>query len=142
MESREFLETLYRRYRQYDEELRQARAKASPGAGLMGLGDDPRRHPCNMAFFEDIGIWCGEFLRSEPETAAVEEAVEWILRAAEESRGKETFPFLFAAQGHARALIPLLPARRRGELARWYDRTYPKKQRLPVQEEVYRLLKK
>ena len=136
------MEQLRQRYEQYQQEARDAVQKASPWAGVLGFGNDPRKHPCHDAFYTDVGNWTEAFLGSKPTAAQAAEAAKWIIQAAQMHRNEETFLYLFAAQGHARQLIGLMTAEDCKELQMWYDTAYRKAERMPVQQEVYKLLKK
>ena len=46
------------------------------------------------------------------------------------------------AQGLARDMIGLLTKEQCGKLLAYYDDTYPRRERMPVQKEVYKKLKK
>lgn len=128
-------------YETYYQNAVKARQGASAFAGVFGMGDDPRRHPCHDAFYEALAQWVEEFAAAAPDTAAVNEVVRWILEAPLHNRGTDTFWYLYAAQGHTKALIPLLDASDRKALAQWYEDSFPKRERLPVQAEVCKLLK-
>lgn len=136
------LEQIYHLYDAYEEQAREVRSKASRFAGAFGLGDDPRKHGCHEQFFEDVGRWTQEFISSSPASEDVIRAVRWILEAADSRRYTDTFGYLFAAQGYTREMIPLLPREESLVLLQWYDQVYPEAERLPVHQEVYRLLQK
>ena len=50
--------------------------------------------------------------------------------------------YLYAAQGHSVKLIPALSQEESRELLEWYDRSYPERDRMPVQQEIFGLLQK
>ena len=135
------LEQLYALYGAYEEKAKQVRSRASRFAGAFGLGDDPRKHGCHEQFFEDVGRWSRGFLACEPEPQTLLQAVWWILEAADRHRNTDMFGYLYAAQAHTRELIPRLPRAESGELLIWYEKTYPEGERLPVQQQVCRLLR-
>lgn len=134
------LQQLKERYERYQQEANDAASQASPWSGLWGFGNDPRKHACHDSFYRDVGVWAEEFLRSGPAAREAAEAVSWIVKAAQAHREEQTFGYLFAVQGHARALIPLMDPVDCRELQLWYDSAYKKAERLPVQKEVYKLL--
>ncbi len=137
------LEALKARYDTYLAFTRQLAAKASPTAGLLGLGSSPKDHPGHEEFYEDVGQLVTALLAADPAPAQVSEAAGLLIRSAAEHRDEPlAFWFLFAAQSHARPLIPLLAPEDCAALRTFYDANYPKNTRLPVQKEVYRLLKK
>lgn len=130
------------RYGRYVEEVRKVRENAPATAGLFGMGDDPRKNPCHMSFYEDVEQWVKEFLASGPDAESAYQAVCWILSAAAQHRDQECYWFMYAAHGHCKRLIPLLTSENCGELVRFYDDSYPRRDRMPVQKEIYKLLKK
>ena len=135
------LEQLYALYGAYEEKAKQVRSRASRFAGAFGLGDDPRKHGCHEQFFEDVGRWSRDFLICEPEPQALLRAVRWILEAADRHRNTDMFGYLYAAQTHTLELIPRLSREESKELLIWYEKTYPEEERLPVQQEICRLLR-
>lgn len=138
----EKLEQLYHLYDAYLEKAKEVRKQASRFAGAFGLGDDPRNHGCHEAFYDAVGLWCREFGGEGPDARQMAQAVSWILMAAKDHRNTDVYGYLYAAQGHVRELIPRLSREDSLKLLEQYDAAYPEDQRLPVQLEVYRLLKK
>ena len=136
------MEQLRARYEQYEQEAREVAENAKPWDGVLGFGNDPRKHACHDIFYRDVGAWTEEFLKSGPTPAQAAEAVEQIIRAAKEHEGEVTFGYLYAAQGFARALIPLMAPEDCKRLQQWYDGAYRPIDRFPLQKEVYKLLKK
>ena len=136
------LQQLKERYTRYEETVKKVRENAPAAAGLFGLGDDPRKHPCHGEFYEDVGRWTADFLATGPDAQMAHQAVSWIIRAAAEHRDQEVYWFMYAAHGHCRDLIPLLSRTDCAELVRFYDDHYPRRDRMPVQKEIYKLLKK
>lgn len=129
-------------YEAYETELQELYEKASPMAGFMGMGGHPRDDRCNEIFYNNVGKWVEEFLATNPSQADAEEAAEWILKLAQVHRNDKTFWFCFAIQTHAKKLIPLMSREKTRELQEWYDEAYPKLERLPAQNEVYKVLQK
>lgn len=136
------LEQLKGIYLKYSEDYAKAVAKAPLCAGLLGLGESPKNAPCHEIFYESVGQWTEAFLRSDPTAEEAGEALKWILEAADRCRDSGTYPYCFAAQGHAEKLIALAPAQVSLALCQWYDRAYPPIERMPVQKKIYKLLKK
>lgn len=136
------LERLKDRYGQYEQEARQVRERARPTDGLFGMGADPRKDACHDRFYEDVGRWVGEFLAAEPGPNEAAEAAEWILRAAADHREQDTYWYMYAAQGHVKELLRRMPPERCAALAAWYDSAYPPVERMPVQKEIFKLLRR
>ena len=136
------METLREIYAQYTEAVAAVYKEARPGDGLFGWGDDPKKDPCHMRFYEDTERWVSAFAAARPEEAEVYEAVRFLLETPAEFRGKQCFWFMYAAQGLSRPLIPRLDRDHCARLRDFYDEAYPKRDRMPVQKDVYKLLKK
>lgn len=137
----DMLQQLRERYTRYQQELDDAKKHAPLFSGYFGLAGDSRSHPCNRSFYEDVGQWVEAFLQAGPEEEAVYEAAKWILTAPAAHRKEPVFDFMYAAHGHCRQLIPLLSPANRAALKDFYDANYPKRERLPVHKEIYKLLR-
>lgn len=136
----DMLQQLRARYERYAEEAGRAAAKASPAAGLLGMGNDPRKDPCHMGFYEDVEQWVKRFLAAGPDADAAWQAARWMLSAAAEHRDQAAYGFMYAAQGLCREILPLISREGCADLAEFYDAAYPCRDRLPVQKEIYKLL--
>ena len=134
------LQQLKERYEKYGEEARKVSREASPMGGLFGWGEDPRKHPCHMAFYEDVERWMAQFMGSDPNGQQRREAASWILTAAAGKEGDPAFWFLYAAHGLCKELVMTLDEETCTWLRDFYDDQYPRRNRLPVQKEVYKLL--
>ena len=129
-------------YAKYIQDVAKVYKDAKPMDGLFGWGDDPRRDPCHMRFYEDAEQWVKGFRQADPEQSQVHEAVRFMILCPAEHKEQHCFWFLYAAQGLTRELIPQLTSQQCSELQEAYDALYPKRERMPVQKEVYKLLKK
>ena len=136
------LEQLKERYRQYDEEATLVRKKASPADGLFGFGNDPKNHPCHELFYEDIGKWTKAFLETRPDAADALTAARFLIEAPKTRASRESYWMMYAAQGWCRELVSRLDADGCAELKALFDELYPKRDRMPVQQELYKALKK
>lgn len=139
MEKMQQLKDLYTGYEQNVVKLYK---EAKPMDGLFGWGDDPRKDPCHMRFYEDLERWMGDFSAAAPGQEEAFAVVRFVLSAAAEHRETPCYWFMFAAQGLTRDLIPVLSAQQCRQLREFYDEAYPRRDRMPVQKEVYSLLKK
>lgn len=137
------IQKLKDRYEQYIAQAREARRKAGLCDGLFGMGNDPRKNPCHDSFYDAVGQWVSAFLASNPNPEDCAEAVAWILQAAYLNREqRDVYDYLYAAQGHALPLIQKMFQTDAKALLDWYGRTYPRRDRMPVQDNVYGELKK
>lgn len=129
-------------YRTYDQALAQANRKASIFTGLLGQGhkDDPRNDICNKTFYESTGNWVKEFAETGPAQEDILHVCRFLTEAASHRAKMPTYWYTLVAQGYMKDLIPLLNPENRALLAKEYDALYPKRRRLPIQEEIYRML--
>ena len=136
------MEKLQEIYSEYIQTVAQVYREAKPMDGLFGWGDDPRKDPCHMHFYEGVEKWAEDFLKTDPDAEETFRAVRFILEAPKEHREEKSYWFLFAAQGLTRKMIPRLTKEACNFLRSYYDENYPKRDRMPAQNEVYKLLKK
>ena len=95
-----------------------------------------------MRFYEDIEQWMRSFLSMEPDAKAAFEAAQWIITTPAVHKDSPEFWFEFAAHGLCAELILRLDGADCAVLQRFYDENYPRRDRMPVQKEIYKLLKK
>ena len=137
------MEQLKEIYRTYERELVTVLQNAKPLAGWFGISnDDPRSAPCHQTFYEAVGKWVSAFVAQRPTPEAVQKAAFLILEAASLSRKKQTYWYYLATQGYVKELLPLMEKAQCRELLEWYDKTYPRRERLPVNDELYSQMKK
>lgn len=129
-------------YETYVREAEKAYRDAGPVDGLFGWGEDPRKDPCHMRFYEGVEAWVRAFRASEPDREESFAAVSVLLRMPQEHRKSPCFWFMFAAQGLGVELIEGLNGEQCAQLRDFFDEAYPKRERMPVQKDVYRRLKK
>ena len=110
--------------------------------GAFGIGSSTKDHPCHDDFYEAMGVWCEEFLKKNPSQGEAEEAVRYILETSESYRGKLTYWYMYAAHGFTRPIIPLVSPQFAAHMRVWYNERNPRPDRMPVQREVFKLLKK
>ena len=137
------MHNLKNRYDLYLAEAEKARQRAGFCDGLFGLGKDPRKAACHDDFYEYVAGWVQEFLEHDPSAAECAAAVEWIVKLASAHwEQKDTFGYLYAIHGHIMPLIPRMDREAAKEVASWYEGAYPRRKRMPVQEQVFKALKK
>lgn len=129
-------------YEKYVQAVAKVYKDAKPMDGLFGWGDDPRKDPCHMRFYEDAQQWLEDFAASGVDWDEVFEVVCFVLKTPEKYRESHCFWFMFAAHGLTKELIPRLDGQQCAQLRDFYDEAYPKRERMPVQKDVYKLLKK
>ena len=138
----EMLQQLKERYEKYEQDVVQLERDKTAFDGLFGMGNDPRKDPCHMRFYEDVGQWVGEFLKTAPDSEELYEAAHWLLMAPARWRETPVFWFMYASQGFCRELIPMLAPGECGRLLALFEQAYPRRDRMPVQKEVCRSLQK
>lgn len=136
------LEELKGIYSEYEEKLAKVAEAASVFAGAFHMRDDPRNHACNELFYEKAEQWAADFSQSDASAEDAAEAVRWILNYSAQNRESRTYWYTYAAQKHAAGLIPMLRPADAGSILEAFSAQYEKKNWLPVQEELVKLLKK
>lgn len=136
------LQLLKERYRKYEEEANLVRKKSSPADGLFGFGNDPKNHPCHELFYEDVGKWMQGFLAEQPDARSSYEAARFIIGAPAECSSRESYWMMYAAQGWCRELVGRLDSDGCAALRDLFDELYPRRDRMPVQQALYKALKK
>ena len=129
-------------YDDYQKKSLEVRQKAPIFAGMLGLGSDPRRHPCHEEFFEATIAWTDSFVSSAPSQEEVMEVATFVLEEPIKFREKDSYWFMWVAVGNIRKLIPLLSKEDCKVLAERFDVLYKKRDRMPVQIETYKMLVK
>ncbi len=124
----------------YCSDLERVLRNSRPGDGLWGLGNDPKKHPCHMAFYEAVE----ESLSGAPSLpeAELDRVVTLVLGLdeAHPEQPEQARLMLQAVQGLTLPLLPRLSRTCAGELAQWYAQRYPRRIRLPNQSRVLRAL--
>ena len=136
------MEKLRQRYERYIEEAIDIRKKAGPLAGIFGMGNSPQNDPGHVFFYEDVHRWVDAFLETEPDETDSFTAARFLICAPAELGQADSYWMMYAAHGLAKPLVPRLTARDCAYLRDFYDENYPKKERMPVQSELYKMLKK
>ena len=136
------MEQLKECYQRYIAAAEKAEKNKTGWNGIMGIGASTKDHPCHDDFYEAMGQWCEGFLQKAPTQAEAEEAVTYIFEMSEQFRGKLPYWYMYAAHGFTRPLIPLVSPQVAGRMRIWYNDRNPRQERMPVQREVFKLLKK
>ena len=129
-------------YEAYIQKSARVTADAPALAGVWGMGEDPKNHPCHIEFYEAVEAFLTDFLSQPHPEEILYEAAGWIIRTPAAYKDQAVFWYMFAAHGLCKPLIPLLTPAHCAELREFYDDNYPKFDRMPVQRDLYKLLKK
>lgn len=136
------MEQLKACYAAYLAAVEKAEKNKTTWDGAFGIGASTKDHPCHDAFYESMESWCADFLAKKPSQAEAEEAVRFIFETSEAYRGKLPYWYMYACHGFTRPIIPLVSAAFAKQMRVWYNERNPRPDRMPVQQEVFRLLKK
>ena len=104
--------------------------------GLLGMGNHPGNAACHEAMDRQVMDLCREAAgEAGPEEAAG--LIREIYGAEEKWHGPEYARLmLLAVQRHTMTMIDRLEEKDRQEMARQYAKRYPRRKRLPVQDQI------
>lgn len=131
----EQLQKLIDEYVKWTQENRMAGKKIAVYLGLQ-----VEQSPKHAAFYEAVGEWAKTFAAGQPEHEQMVAAARLLLFSAGEHLGSEAEWYLIAIQNYAKDLIGELSGEEKTQLAQEYREKYPKGRRLPLQNEIYKLL--
>ena len=136
------MEQLKACYENYLAEADEVLKNRTPWDGVFGIGSPSKNHPCRIRFFRAVEAWVENFVNNDPNQQLAEEAVTFILEGAEPYKNKFPYWTLFAAHGLARPLIPYVSPEYAEKTLAWYKEHCPRRERLPVHKDLFKLLKK
>lgn len=136
------MERLKACYAAYIAAAERAEENSSKWNGAFGIGESTKYHPCHDSFYKVMEKWSKAFVEQNPTQAQAEEAVRFIFETTEEYRDTIVYWYMFAAHGFTRPLIPRVSREFAAEMLAFYNTHYPRHYRMPVQQEVFKLLKK
>ena len=111
------------------------------GDGIFGIRPGPADDPCHDRFAADLQGLLEELDSDGADSSLRREAMEKIFSAPLQSPDpKSSYWMLVAVQGLTRVLIPGLTHEDADALAERYEKDYPRRERLPVQADILRLL--
>ena len=129
-------------YETYLQKVSKVMENASTFDGVWGWGDDPRKNPCHMKFYEAVEDHLKQLLAQQAGEETLYAAADWIIRSASDHKGTAAYWYMFAAHGLCLDLVPLLTPAHCAALRDFYDTHYSKLDRMPVQKDLYKRLKK
>lgn len=112
------------------------------GDGLLGLRPGPADDPCHERFAAELEALLRECAAAKPSSGEAAEILQLLFGRADEKRMPlSAYWMLIAAQGLGRELIGLLTPEDAAGLLRFYRTRYPRRVRLPVQNQILKQLK-
>ena len=136
------MEVLQQLYADYLAEATEVRRKAPRFAGIFGLGEDPRNHPCHETFYRNVEKWTEDFVAAKPNRESALELAKFFLEEPQKHRDSEGYWFMYVCIGFIRSLIPFLQPEDCKALAERFNGIYPRRERMPVQQETFKMLQK
>ena len=114
---------------------------APPGAGLLGFGSSPKTDACHQQYYDAMEKAVSDLVSSSPGQPEARDAVEFLLTAYDRYEAPGTARLmLIPIQRLSIPLIPFLSAGDRAALCKAYEKSVPRRQRLPVQKQVLKAL--
>ena len=133
------IEALFDAYLQTAAELEKNR---KIGDGLFGLRPGPADDPCHERFAAELETLLKECAAAKPDSGEAAEILRFLFdRADNKHMPLSAYWMLIAVQGLGRELIGLLSPEDAAGLAAFYNKRYPRRVRLPVQEQILKQLR-
>ena len=111
------------------------------GDGILGLRPGPADDPCHQRFAAELEALLRE-CAAEASSAEAAEILQLLFDKADDKRMPlSAYWMLIAVQGLGRELIGLLSPGDAAVLLTFYRRRYPRRVRLPVQDQILKQLK-
>ena len=127
---------------EYDAAVVEVQKKRKPLDGVLGLGSHPGDAACHEILDGKVQALC-QRAETEADPGEKKELLEEIYRLPGRWNGPEYARLmLIALQRHTLGLIPGMDVEDRKSMAEWYQKEWPRVQRLPIQDSVLKALKK
>lgn len=136
------MEQLKALYEDYAQKALEVRKKARLFDGVMGFGDDPRKHPCHEAFYHAVKEWVEAFAASTPSPEEANDAISFLIEAPAHNREGECYWFMYANMVFMEPLIPYLNGIYAKSLAKRMNFLFPRYDRMPAHQAVFKKLQK
>ena len=112
------------------------------GAGWFGLKGGVADDPCHDRFADDLRAFFSETAET-CDSAEARELMEYVVAAPEKADApRAAYWMLIAVQGLTQPLLPRLAAEDARAVCERLEKLFPRSQRLPVQDELVRALRK
>ena len=136
------LNTLKTYYNNYAEAAQKARDKSTFFDNFFSTGSAANKHPCHEQFYEDIKGLMEEYVAKAPEGAEARAVADFMIEEPISYKGRDAYWFMYVVVGFVRDLIPFLSKEDCAELGEKLGKLYPKRERMPVQDDTYKKLVK
>ena len=137
-------EALLRQRELYDAYIRKVldlELNRKPGAGIFGMKGGPADDPCHERFAESLRSFYDELAARKPESETVRRLMAYACTAPQKKEIPRTaFWMLIAVQGLLQPLVALLSAQDAQELVESYEKSYRRRERMPVQNKLIKAL--
>ncbi len=141
-EREEALARLQGLYEAYLKEVEQLERNRKPGAGLFGMKGAPGDDPCHDRFAERLHAFYEEIAAQKPDSAEMRALMEYACTAPIAAPTPRcAFWMLIAVQGLTQPLIALLNAQDARTVAELYEKSFKRRERLPVQTRLIKALR-
>ncbi|MCI2047259.1 MAG: hypothetical protein LKJ90_06050 [Faecalibacterium sp.] len=136
------LEPICQIYEEYYAALAAARAAAKPTDGLLGFGPSLGNDPCQARFAEQLEQALNALAAEKPANGTACAVLRYLCEEPPRHTGDEVCHWmLLAVHRFGATLVPYLTREQAAELADFYEKTYPRSGRLPVQNTFYAALR-
>ena len=129
----------------YVDFVRELERKRKPGEGIFGLKGGPADNPCHERFDQTVGQLLQDFAARKPASDTVRAVMEALFAAPKKYASSApacAYWMLIAIQRHSLPLIDLLSSEDAFALYVRFNKDIPRRERLPVQTEILKKLKK
>lgn len=134
------MEQLKALYADYQQQVIDIRKKAGLFAGIMGFGNDPKKHPCHEAFYFAVKAWTEAFAATKPSPEEARDVVSFFMETPAHNREEESYWFMYTNMVFIELMIPYLNNTYAKELAKRMNFLFPRYDRMPAHQEVFKKL--
>ena len=126
----------------YLDKEREVEKKSHPLADIFGFRGGPKYDPCHEEYHNAVIDAVNKYLEGTTDETEMYEAAEYVLSLGTEKECNGTCKWtLVSTQVSLKPLVPLLTAEHREALRVRFEGLYRKKDRVPIQDDLYKLLK-
>ena len=127
----------------YIEKVSELERERKPGEGIFGMRGGPPDDPCHDRYAEELAALLTTFQKAQPCSRDARLVLEELFAAPPKSGvPRSAYWMLIAVQGLCPELIDCLDATDAGELGREFASVYKRWERMPVQDQIIKALKR